>query len=102
MNKTRFPELEQFLGCYFHQDWVDDYPTAEAAIEAYLTESSEDNVRAVCEELNQALNSQDSPAFLLEMGCYYNPRAEGISEAQWLKKIHKELTAHLQVKCKAH
>ena len=38
VTEERWPDLQQFLGCYLHQDWPTDYGSPEAAVDAAIAE----------------------------------------------------------------
>ena len=52
-----YPELQQFLACYFNQDWVDDHEKADDVIHYFISESSEDTLLEVQEELDKLMRS---------------------------------------------
>ncbi|BFO17218.1 hypothetical protein SHKM778_36060 [Streptomyces sp. KM77-8] len=39
--RERFPELSQFLGGHFHQDFFDEYASYTEAVDDYLAGASE-------------------------------------------------------------
>lgn len=96
MNKD-FPELQQFLAGYFHQDWVDDHKDANDVITTFITEASAETIAKVKEELNTLLlvdqSEQALQDFLFsDIGCcYYYPHEwkDGVS---WLKHIYSVLS----------
>jgi hypothetical protein len=68
--------LEQFLGGYFHQDFVLDYGDVDHAIDAFLAEATQESVQAACRELDQVIPlgaQMDDPEKLLRqvLSCYY-------------------------------
>lgn len=93
----RFYELDQFLGCYFHQDWkiVLDWqgetPTFEAAVRHFKAKNLPDYVAEVAIQLRQflalSLNDDDIETTLDQANVAYNPRARGLTERQWLEKV---------------
>ncbi len=96
MNRKDFPALEQFLGGYFHQDFLLDYGTPDNAIVAFVREESRESVRAVCDELDRLLlllqqGGEHGDKFLQELGCYYNPAADGLTARGWLEQVRKKL-----------
>jgi hypothetical protein len=91
MNANRFPALTQFLGTYFHQDFLEDYATADDAITAFITGEPKSYVLAVMHEMERLVllvkadNAADKR--LLELGCYYNAQADGLLAEQWLDRV---------------
>lgn len=95
------PNLEQFLGGYFHQDFVLDYGDPDHAIAAFLAEATPESVQAVCSELDQLIplvEHKDDPEKLLwqVLGCYYYPKADGLSVADWLKHVRSKLQERMK------
>ncbi|MBX9582738.1 MAG: hypothetical protein K2X87_20730 [Gemmataceae bacterium] len=92
-----YPTLSQFLGAYLHQDWPEEFSTPEAAIEAFRRREPADSVRAIRAELEQVIHeaqqSSDPSRLLYDLGCYYDPRADGRSVSDWLAHVRKVLSA---------
>jgi hypothetical protein len=98
MHTNEFPELVQFLGGYFHQDFLLDYGNPNAAIEAYLAESPLESILSACKELERIiplLEQMDKPETFLwqTLGCYYDPKADGLTVVDWLNQVRKKLAA---------
>ena len=96
MMKNNFPALSQFLGGYFHQDFLHDYGDPNNAIATFVKEQPEELVRAACSELDQAIaiveNLQDPASFLWqELGCYYRPTSSGLPVVEWLRQVRAQL-----------
>lgn len=96
---TKYPNLEEFLGCYFHQDWMSDDETAWAVIERYLSEWPSDGVRAAIDEVDSLLAEMGSESDLREMvmrlGCYYVPQADSLMYRDWLAVVRNRLAGQL-------
>jgi hypothetical protein len=84
---SSFEHLQQLFG-YFHQDWLLDYETPEAALRDFL-EGSPDEMRDVDAELDRLiLQIQASEVdLLLQLGCYYDPHADGRDVLEWLRSV---------------
>jgi hypothetical protein len=95
MTSHDFPTLSQFFGCYFHQDWVDEFSSTEDAITAFRTGAPPEAIESVCEELDRTLllleQGEDSQKVLQELGCYYNPAAAGLTTIDWLEQVQEKL-----------
>ncbi|AMZ74919.1 MULTISPECIES: contact-dependent growth inhibition system immunity protein [Pseudomonas] len=97
---TEFPELHDFFGAYFHQDWPDEHGTAEEVLDAFLAESDVDDLRAIQQELNDLIerrkDESELRAYLLrELSCYYSYWiAWGTGEA-WLRHIARRLSSRV-------
>jgi hypothetical protein len=100
MNRDEFPAMEQFLGGYFHQDYLLDYATPADAVAAFLNEAPREIVRATYDEMEKLLpvpRQMDNPcAFLLEIGRYYDPRLVGLAVVNWFKELRKKLRSRLE------
>jgi hypothetical protein len=93
--KERYPHLWQFMG-YFHQDFLDDYESPDAAIAAFISEHTPDEIRAVCRELDEVIplmEQMEDPHkfFSVDLGCEYYTRADGLTEVEWLRHVRKQL-----------
>jgi len=96
MSSTDYPDLEQFLGCHFHQDWDLDFDNWVAGVSQFLSNWPPQFVLAVRKELNRllarGLEDQELGRLLLcELGCYYDPTPDGISYTEWLCQIRDQL-----------
>jgi hypothetical protein len=96
MKTQEFPTLVQFFGGYFHQDWVDEFSDPEAAIAAFVSGASTDAIRSACDELSRAVllarqGAEGPQRFLHELGCYYDPAADGLAVPDWLEWVRKKL-----------
>jgi hypothetical protein len=96
MNSDKYPALGQFLGAYLHQDFLDEYGDPDGAITAFLAEAPQDSVTAACNELEKVIplsGQMDNPEQFLchVLGCYYAPEADGLTVADWLKRVHNRL-----------
>ena len=91
------PNLEQFLGCYFHKDFLLDWPTADAALEAYLSEWPIEEIPKVLSELKLLLAQPDKSVerCAMKLGCDYNPAADGLSYREWLNGVADRLNSFL-------
>lgn len=91
MKREHFPELSQFFGCYFHQDWRLEASDWQGAVKNFVIENPADFVRAVTEELGRflALNldQKEMGAALDELGSAYSPGPE-MSDKEWLHCLH--------------
>ena len=89
---AEFPELHDFFGAYFHQDWTVEHDTAEQVIDAFVAESAIEDLMAVRHEL-LVLMDQGKDEFVLreyllrELSCYYCYWNAWASGESWLRHI---------------
>jgi CdiI immunity protein len=91
MMNEQFPNLAQFFGGCFNQDWALDDPTPEAVVRRFVAENSQMFVTDVLTELDQFLNLGISDAELQrfvyeEFNSYFQPDP-GIKMRDWLLQI---------------
>ena len=89
---TAYPDLGQFLGCYFHQDWDADYDTWEEGVQQFMRDATSEEVEATRKQLDHLLsrNRDESRIWrnpLHELYCDYDPTADGISYTEWLCQV---------------
>lgn len=95
--KTLYPNLDEFFGTYFHQDWREDAATALGIVERYLAEWPLAEIREAARELRHLLAENPSEAELADtmrrLGNFYNPKADGLSYGEWLRQVHQLLAS---------
>ena len=95
-----FPELHDFFGAYFHQDWTVEHDTAEQVIDAFLAESDFEDLMTAWKELDvlidQKRDEQVLREYLLtELSCYYCYWNAWESGESWLRHIANRLASRL-------
>jgi hypothetical protein len=95
MNQT-YPNLDEFFGTYFHQDWNSDAASAREIVENYLREWPAEGVAAARTELEKLLSEVESESELgrcvQQLGCYYNPPGDGLTYRAWLEQVARVLS----------
>ncbi|OLT98667.1 hypothetical protein SAMN04490202_0154 [Pseudomonas reinekei] len=99
MNKN-FPELHDFFGAYFHQDWTVEHETADQVIDGYLSESDEHHLQIVLTELCMLIAQKKEELalreyMLKELSCYYCYWNTWESGDSWLLHIARKLQERL-------
>lgn len=91
MITEEYPNLFQLLG-YLNQDWDCDFETWRDAVKSFIEGHSEASRFQAALELGALLKSDLDERALLgllpELGCFYDPRAEGLTVRQWLREIY--------------
>jgi len=95
-----FPELHDFFGAYFHQDWTVEHETAEQVIDAFLTESDQQILvivqKEICRLIAKKKNELALREYLLkELSCYYCYWNTWGSGESWLLHIVRKLSDRL-------
>ncbi len=97
--KTLYPNLDEFFGTYFHQDWREDSANALAIVKRYLAEWPHEEIRAAAQELGRLLAQTATDAELAEtlagFGSFYNPQADGLSYMVWLRQVYQLMTSRV-------
>lgn len=94
MTYKKLDVLEQLLGCYLHQDWLDEFENDAAALQAIVEleprEQIVAGIREIDELLAAALSERDLRVILTnQVGCYFDPSSKGIRYEQWLDQVRR-------------
>ena len=93
MTASDLPNLTQFLGGWFHQDWIDEgYETPADVVRMYAAEETPKAVRATIAEIEKLLARRLPPAQMQrllgdDLGCAYDPTTDGKSFRAWLREV---------------
>lgn len=95
MNYESVRTLGQVLGCYFHQDWPDEFDSDHAALQEILKAESIERLKICAEEIEEILNAHLSESDLRELlinevGCYFEPASNGMTYKQWLVVVQEK------------
>jgi hypothetical protein len=89
------PQLHQFLGAYFHQDWAVDRRDWEAVVDDFVADSPGSVVAATADELRHLLaagfSDAELGAVLDGLGASLLPSAFGVSTSAWLATVLQRL-----------
>ena len=90
--------LFQFFGAYFHEDFVLEGKPQEI-VERFIKDTAPDQRMAIgraivkyCDAL--PTDSELREKLFRELGCYYDPTADGMSEREWLLGVAARLIEH--------
>lgn len=102
-----YPNLQNLLGGYFHQDWMEYGPNSESVLEQYLKDEwPPEDVSKALEELKSLLKLPDDELAknIVDMGCEYYPIGLGFSYREWLTKLANQLYKNnvLEAQAKYH
>lgn len=91
------PQLRQFLGGYFHQDWVVERDDWQEIVRDYVSESPRSAVMECAAELRDLLDAGLADAelevVLERLGGSVDPSALGQSTEEWLRAVRERLEA---------
>jgi hypothetical protein len=89
------PNLGQFLGAYFHQDWAEDRERWETVVDKFITESPHSVVVETAGELGDVLAAKltdaDLTGVLAELGANVVPAAFDMTSSAWATAVLKRL-----------
>lgn len=97
MTHKKLDALGQLLGCYFHQDWVDEFDSDASALQLIVESEPKEQLAAGVDEIDALLAASLPENELIailtdQVGCYFNPSSEGITCKQWLARVREKLT----------
>jgi hypothetical protein len=91
------PQLRQFLGGYFHQDWVVDRQRWEEVVDDFIAESPRRAVMECAAELRDLLaadfNDGELATVLERLGCSVDPSAFRQRAGEWLHQVLERLNS---------
>jgi len=90
------PQLRQFLGGYFHQDWVVDHGRWEEVVDEFIADSPRHAVLECASELRDLLAAKfddgELATVLERLGCSLDPAALHLRTGEWLRKVLERLS----------
>jgi hypothetical protein len=92
------PQLRQFLGGYFHEDWVVEHAKWEEVVDEFIAESPRHAVPECASELRDLLaegfDDGELATVLERLGGSVDPSALHLRTGTWLRQVLERLTAH--------
>ena len=91
-----YPALAQLFGGYYHQDWLQDHASQDAALHAFVRDTSAETVGAAAAEIDRLLGAGFSDAELAQVltdgfDCNYMPETDGLTPGAWLTELRDGL-----------
>ena len=92
MSMKNYRIIGQLLGCYFHQDWPEEFSDSSEVIHEIINSESRDRLLAGAGELGQLIDlklSEDAcrEIMIAKVGCFFEPESEGLTYADWLLRV---------------
>lgn len=92
MSMENYSVIGQLLGCYFHQDWPEEFSNSSEVIQEIINSESRDTLLAGAGELDQLilLNLPEDACreiMIARVGCFFEPESEGLTYANWLLMV---------------
>jgi hypothetical protein len=91
-----YPQLRQFLGGYFHQDWPLESARWQDVADEFIAESTQSAVAQTADELRSLLaegfSDQETDAILDGLGCSVNPAAFHLGARAWLEALQSRIS----------
>lgn len=91
-----YPQLRQFLGGYFHQDWPLESGRWEDVADDFVAESTRSAVAQTADELRSLLaegfSDEETEAVLEGLGCNVDPAAFQLGPGAWLEALRTRIT----------
>ncbi len=93
---------KNFLGAYFHQDWLDEADSELEVVHIYMEQNIDDvELQELAEQLDVIAeiheNSADQKWLLNEYGCYHMPTDDNFNGSDWVRyiaRLIREQAAH--------
>jgi hypothetical protein len=98
MTAAEHDRLKQFFGAYFHQDWTEEAPDADAVIAGFLSDHPHAEELTSLAALVEAFANSKAECDLKEslfsqLGCWYVPDSDGLRVQEWLVHVAQLLRA---------
>jgi hypothetical protein len=95
--------LTELLACSLHQDWRYDFESPESSIDDTIEGYEVEELKEMHTDLENILYNPKIPKdskTLRELGCFYNPEADGESIQDWLARLGRRIEQEINSKAK--
>lgn len=93
---TTLPLVHDFLGAYFHEDWVAEHEDWEEVVEQFRSETEPGQLRATALQLRgltgAGLTDEELRAVFAALDCSVEPSAWGMSPSRWIGLVRDRLS----------
>lgn len=91
--KKKYMHLVEFMGSCFHQDWRQEYGTAEEACTQFFKDSDIQSLKEIQNELVNFISDNPKPNNydLQRIACYIDPDYLKMSHVEFLEWIYDEM-----------
>ncbi|MDW8213061.1 MAG: contact-dependent growth inhibition system immunity protein [Roseiflexaceae bacterium] len=93
-SSTQFEALRDFMGAYFHQDWMLDDETPDEVMSRFLAmqQPTRDELQALIAQIDAFTSAHPDDTTIEQalehvLGCYYQPSADQRSAREWLNGV---------------
>ncbi len=94
---SAFPQLRQFLGGYFHEDWIVEHARWDEVVDDFIAESPRHAVLESAAEMRDLLGAEfgdrELATVLERLGCSVDASALDLRTGDWLRLVLERLTA---------
>ena len=93
---SHFPNLEQFLSSYFHEDWMHDAADLDGVLGIFADEATDETWTNVLAEISRfrmlRLQEPEYAQLLMRLGSRYYYSEFGLTAPEWLTQLYDRLT----------
>jgi len=95
MTFEKLDALGQLLGCYFHQDWTEEFDSDVSALQSIIDSEPKEQISACIREIDallaSSLRESELKTILIDQaGCYFDPSSLGITCEEWLQRVREK------------
>ncbi len=96
-HQNRAQRLKSFFSANFHQDWMLDAAQPGEVVERYRASANPGEAVQLADDIKAYVAGCADDADLCgrlfqELGCYYDPRADGMGARDWMLQLAEALS----------